>query len=153
MKRHQSLHGLSSEHHHGLVWARRLKTAGGAEPQQAAGTAADFLEFWEKDLQAHFRKEEDVLFPYYYRCRQRTTENMLETLRQHVVIRGEILTLQEEMENNAINPQRLAAIGELLNEHVRFEERELFEEIQENCPEALLKKIGEIEEMRKPSRP
>jgi iron-sulfur cluster repair protein YtfE (RIC family) len=90
MKRTAELRGLSEDHHHELVQARRLRRAGsgeGADPTEMSGA---FLDFWQKDTSAHFRKEEEVLLPVL----TRHWDNLLgqkqvsEMLAQHAEIRA-----------------------------------------------------------------
>ena len=55
MKRTPELRTLSEDHHHGLVHARRLRTAAeGDEAHPAEATAKDFLDFWQRDTAIHF---------------------------------------------------------------------------------------------------
>ena len=63
MKRHPSLRQLSDDHHQGLVNARRLRRAASGKGSSSAGTARDFLGFWQRDTSRHFRKEEEILLP------------------------------------------------------------------------------------------
>ncbi len=151
MKRHKALHGLSSEHHHGLVWARRLEKAAKEQNSESASKELvdGFLVFWESDLYHHFRKEEDLLFPVYFTCAEGPTDSVMETLRQHVVIRGKIFQLQEAAKSELVSTELLKETSELLNAHVRFEERTLFEEIQENCSEVQLRKLAAFPELQK----
>ena len=51
MKRTPELRTLSEDHHHGLVHARRLRTA-------AEATAKDFLNFWQRDTAVHLNIHE-----------------------------------------------------------------------------------------------
>ncbi|MEJ2636517.1 MAG: hemerythrin domain-containing protein [Calditrichia bacterium] len=147
MKRHPALHGLSSEHHHGLVWARRLERTGEIQnPSGIQRLVQEFRDFWESDLKEHFRKEEDILFPLYYNCIGRITEAVMETVRQHVRIRSAVLNLAQQAENQTAI---LKEISVLLSEHIRFEERVLFEEIQIECPDHLLDQLLEFPELQK----
>ena len=63
MKRTAELRGLSEDHHQGLVQARRLRRAALGEGVDQTETSGAFLDFWQKDTSAHFRKEEEVLLP------------------------------------------------------------------------------------------
>jgi iron-sulfur cluster repair protein YtfE (RIC family) len=63
MKRHPSLIQFSDDHHKGLVNARRLRSAASGKGSSSAGTARDFLGFWQRDTSRHFRKEEEILLP------------------------------------------------------------------------------------------
>ena len=58
MKRTPELRTLSEDHHHGLVHARRLRTAEGDEAHPAEATAKDFLDFWQRDTAIHLNIHE-----------------------------------------------------------------------------------------------
>ena len=59
MKRTPELRTLSEDHHHGLVYARRLRRAAeGDEARPAEAAAKDFLDFWQKESAVHLRSHE-----------------------------------------------------------------------------------------------
>ncbi len=59
MKRAPELRTLSEDHHHGLVYARRLRRAAeGDEAHPAEATAEDFLDFWQKETAVHLNIHE-----------------------------------------------------------------------------------------------
>ena len=62
MKRSPELRDLSEEHHYGLVAARTLRLAAEGKRPLPEATAA-FREQWEREIEPHFRSEEDVLLP------------------------------------------------------------------------------------------
>ena len=66
--RHPSLVLLSHDHHHGLALALRCRkqALGQIKPMGAEGLRAraqEFLDFYRDNLVAHFKAEEEVLFP------------------------------------------------------------------------------------------
>src|SRR5215213_4768906 len=128
MKRAPELRDLSDHHHRGLVQARRLKRAAtGDEATMPEETAEAFLEFWQEGTTIHFREEEEVLLPVLARYR----EDLLG--REPVV-------------------EMLGSIGELLESHIRLEEREVFSTIEEALPEEALREVADRLEAKK-SRP
>ncbi len=124
MRRSRQLKPLSSEHHHALLVAFQLKQAlaGHAEsagaPRDLTGLAALVRRFDVQVLRTHTRTEEDVLGTYL------VPEDLHRLRAEHV----ELARLVEA--TAARNPveQRvaLAAFADLLERHVRWEERELF---------------------------
>jgi len=66
-------------------------------------------------------------------------------LDEHKKLEGLYLKLTQNPENWNTQQQRekLNLFGELLDLHIRFEERELFPMIEENLSEEELKKLGE----------
>lgn len=124
MKRSAGLRTLSSEHHTGLVLARRALQA--VEEGQVADAWQDLPPQFEQELEPHFRQEEEQLLPA---LRQLGEEEIVQrTLEEHAALRA----LIHDRERDA---EALKAFAELLKSHIRFEERELFAIAQARLPE------------------
>jgi hemerythrin-like domain-containing protein len=145
MKRAAELRQLSDDHHQGLVQARQLRKAvageGGGRLEEAAGA---FLEFWQRETSGHFRREEEVLLPVLARYRQDVLGRgpVVEMLSQHARIRGSVMQLSDEYTGCDIRPETLGEIGELLEAHIRLEEREVFPMIEEVLPKVALEEVA-----------
>jgi hemerythrin-like domain-containing protein len=143
VKRAAELRKLSEDHHHGLVQARRLKEAaasGGVG--QAEETTRIFLDFW-KDASIHFREEEEVLLPVLARYGGDVSWGpVVEMLAHHARIRGFVMELSDEFMNGNIRSETLRNIGELLETHIRLEEREVFPMIEEVLKGEALRKVA-----------
>jgi hemerythrin-like domain-containing protein len=131
MKRAPELRDLSDHHHQGLVQARRLRRAAtGEETTTLEATAEAFLKFWQEETTAHFREEEEeeeALLPVLARYGGDVGHGpVAEMLAQHAQIRGLIMELSDEGRKGAVRPETLEGIGELLETHIRLEEREVF---------------------------
>ena len=145
MKRAAELRELSDDHHQGLVQARRLRKAAageGARLLEEAGRV--FLEFWQRETSGHFRREEEVLLPVLARYGQDVLSRgpVVEMLTQHARIRGLVMQLSDEYADGNLRPETLGEIGELLEAHIRLEEREVFPMIEEVLPEAALQEVA-----------
>lgn len=117
MKRHPSLTPLSHDHHHALVAARRLRLA--ADRGDDGSEAAAFSRFFAEHSVPHFREEEELLFPlvvHFEEARPLVMQALLEHQQLHALAR--------QVAGGASGPLR--ELAELLEAHVRFEERELF---------------------------
>jgi hemerythrin-like domain-containing protein len=123
MKRHADLQSLSRDHHQALVVARRLKHVNDAE---AIAARAAFLEFWRRHGQLHFRVEEEVLLSGFADAAGADDEALARVLHEHAEIRLRALQLH----GRTPSVEALRALGELLANHVHFEERELFPAIE-----------------------
>jgi hemerythrin-like domain-containing protein len=125
MKRDRRLHGLSSEHHHGLVLARRVA--------QGRLDAAAVRQQFDGELTHHFRMEEEVLLP----ALEASGEVALaaRTRRDHAELR-DLLAAAERGE-----PGRLAEFAALLERHIRFEEHELFPAAEERLSAEQLDRV------------
>ncbi|GHA31544.1 hypothetical protein GCM10007103_11490 [Salinimicrobium marinum] len=133
LKRHEGLKPLSRDHHQGLLlcWKIREGLKKEVSPERIKAYASFF---YKTQLIPHFAFEEKEIFP--------------------------LLEEQNPLRKQAINEhQRLVAlftedydpekavteIATALEDHIRFEERVLFQEIQHQTEEKILSEIGEKE--------
>lgn len=144
-KRHPSLIPLSRDHHHGLVLAFRLREGlprnrkSSDSPQEQA---ADTVRFFHDNLVAHFCAEEEVLFPA-IRTYLPQASALLDTLStEHVEVRVQVEHLAQISPDEATLQTRLKAFGDLLERHIRREERELFPLYETHIPEAEATRLG-----------
>lgn len=141
--RHPSLVPLSQDHHHGLALALRCRkqALGQLKPMGAAGLrerAKEFGDFFRGHLLAHFRAEEEILFPS-LRAELPGSEAMLDELvRDHEQIRGAI----PRLEAGAGLAKLIFDLGDLLERHIRKEERELFPLFEVHVDAAKAESIG-----------
>ena len=137
MKRHPALVPLSEEHQQELAHARRLLRAAGAGLEERLAVAKAYADAFFTETVEHFRREEEILFPLYVR-HAGSTPLLERILRQHMELHGLARALRAEAAAGDIPPGALRTLGHLLHDHVRVEERELFEEIQRIVPAAEL---------------
>jgi len=144
-KRHPSLIPLSRDHHDGLLLALRLKQGRKAllhqwshDPSWQANYVA---EFFNDHLVPHFEAEESVLFPAMRRYVKESAKTIEKLLDQHEEIRKRVRQLQKAKKSE-LEPE-LKSIGELLDEHIRIEEHELFPMFEKSVPGELAEKLGE----------
>jgi len=149
MKRALELRGLSDDHHRGLVLARKAKQAAEGEGDLSASEAWSEIESqFAAELAPHFLIEETFLAP------------------QLEAAGAGVLTRRLYDEHRALRacvrpgggraPEDLARFGELLEDHIRFEERELFEAAQKLLTHEALAAVADASLSRsasKPSRP
>ena len=140
MRRSRQLKPLSSEHHQALLVAFQLKMglAGHADsagaPKDLPGLLALARRFEEQVFRAHIRAEEDVLGQYL------TEPDMRRLKSEH----AEMVQLVETA-RSARPPELRASLNgfaELLERHIRWEERELFPYAEDHVDEATLADIG-----------
>lgn len=119
MKRDPALRNLSSEHHSGLVLARHIRKASASPEFQPAAACADLIERFQHELEPHFQKEEQGLLPALLAAGE---HGLVErTLQQHRALRELVMKA---------DPDNLLRFAQLLSDHIRFEEKELFEGAQ-----------------------
>lgn len=137
-RRHPCLIPLSHEHHEALQLAFRLHHPAPPGPITAitpASTpesrAADTLAFFGRSLAAHFRAEEELLFPVLRAhagddpARPALLDALIADHRRLETLRDRVAAATGEA---ALAPA-LTAFADLLETHVRREERELFEHV------------------------
>jgi hemerythrin-like domain-containing protein len=140
MRRSRQLKPLSSEHHHALLVAFQLKQslAGHAEsagaPKDLLGLAGLVRRFSVQVLSTHTRTEEDVLGSYF-------TPGDLERLRAEHLELSRLVEATTTRDPSELRPA-LAAFAELLERHVRWEERELFPYAEGHVDASTLADIG-----------
>jgi iron-sulfur cluster repair protein YtfE (RIC family) len=125
--RHPSLVALSHDHHHGLALALRCRkqALGQLKPMGVAGLrerAQEFVDFYRDVLIKHFRAEEEVLFPLMREFASASATLVDELIKQH----QEITNAIGPLEAGSGLSKLLFDIGDLLERHIRKEERELF---------------------------
>jgi hemerythrin-like domain-containing protein len=123
MKRHTALLQLSREHHQALKLARQARFACDAGLPAAIAQAAERIcDKFSDELEPHFQVEENDLLPAL--AAVGASELVHRTLAEHAELRDLKRRLAEP------DGETLARFATLLNDHVRFEERELFETAQ-----------------------
>ncbi|MDD9945930.1 MAG: DUF3565 domain-containing protein [Myxococcales bacterium] len=143
MKRHPALQGLSREHHQALVFARTLRTDPAADSPgkrfvgrdgaagPVGGALTEVKQRFHRELAPHFLLEERELLPLSL-CGDRELRRLADVLvDQHNALRAGF----------ADPLARLPALGTLLAEHVRFEEREWFPALEARLPADVLSEL------------
>ena len=142
-KRHPSLIPLSQDHHHALALAIRCrKQALGqlnpGDPTAMKALAEEVKKFFLQNLKPHFEAEEKVLFPL-INLHSRDAEPLIaELLREHERIRKHVTALDKESELS----KTLFDLGDLLDGHIRQEERTLFPIFEQVVPDPAAKQAG-----------
>jgi len=131
LKRSKELQPFSREHHHGLLlsWKIRKGFTIGVEKERIKRYADNFF---ETSLIPHFEDEEKYVFPI--------LGNDHELVKKALADHRRLIRL---FKSKADIYRSLSQIEEELEAHIRFEERVLFPEIQENATEKDLQLIAE----------
>lgn len=134
MKRCPELQDLSREHHTALKLALHMKRAvASADDAQIEAACAHAREVFQKDLLPHFREEEQCLLPSLEAAGGSAV--VARTLIEHRALQR----LVREME--IPDPDVLLRFAELMTEHVRFEERELFDAAEDLLGNEVLARV------------
>src|SRR5436190_20623004 len=142
MKRHLALIPLSRDHHDGLVQALRLRRAAAEGDTARLKAARKFVDFFRNEERVHLRDEEEELFPLFLRHVPSQPAPLREARVQHVQLEGFARKLDIALAAGIVDRETLDAAGELLDAHIRLEERQLFPLIEELVPDDELRRLG-----------
>lgn len=135
MKRVPGLRDLSEDHHLGLVLARTArKAAAGKGGLSVVEVWAEVAATFTAELEPHFRIEESFLAPALERVGESALAQRL--LDEHAALREFLIPERDR------TATELARFGELLDKHIRFEERELFEVAQDKLSDDELSRVA-----------
>ena len=147
--RHPSLTLLSHDHHHGLALALRCRrqALGQIKPMGAQGLkerVKEYRDFFAQNLVPHFQAEEEILFPL-IRARAAGSHSLIdELLKDHEQLRKWEGCLEEDKGPAKV----LFDLGDLLERHIRREEREFFPIFENLAAQVDAERIGkEIKEI------
>jgi iron-sulfur cluster repair protein YtfE (RIC family) len=135
VKRSDALAPLSRDHQHALYAALRLRRA---EEPTLAEAVAHFLRFFAEEGSRHFEIEEELVLPALDRDDADWAEAVARVREDHDAIRADAVAI-----NTAADLETAHGLGQRLNDHVRFEERVLFELLEERLPEDELTRLGD----------
>ena len=150
LKRHPSLQPLSREHMSGLVQARNLQAAAHGSDADRECVTRGLCEVWRVGIHDHFDDEERLLSPLIEEPARKAR------LRdEHAQLRAFAQRLIDDPDSVAKDLAMMVEFGTLLHDHIRWEERVLYEGIQHDHPSELAAMADEahaIEERRPASR-
>ncbi len=128
MKRHQALQPVSRDHHFGLMLCWKIRQ--GFDKGVSADRMKSYIDwFYENHILPHFKIEEAWVFPILGQDHELVQRAL-----------GEHQRLQALFTDKDNPSETVALIATELEQHIRFEERVLFEKIQE---------IGTVEELKR----
>jgi hypothetical protein len=120
IKRSPQLAPLSREHHEGLLFAWKLRQ-GLSKNIEAFRISAFVQWFWQQHLHPHFQKEEQAL-PLILSGTHPLIQQMF---REHLEIKNRIVEVSQHGDL-----KNFETLAQQVNDHIRFEERQLFGEVE-----------------------
>ena len=133
IKRHQALVSFSKDHHFGLllVWKIRQGLAKAVNNERISNYV---LFFFKEDLEKHFKEEEQLLF-----CKLPSDDVLRKQAEEdHQAICNLVAAIGKKKDDANL----LSQFANALEKHIRFEERELFNHLQNNIAAEELEKIA-----------
>jgi len=140
IKRDKALHILSHDHHHGLILAQLIKKGSSQYknlPNTTEGKKDYSIKFYYDELVKHFEDEEKILFPV-VNGKDDEINNLVEEI---IIEHKKIKQLVNRLESDEDVENTLDELGNILESHIRKEERNLFMKIQEILTENELTSI------------
>jgi len=140
LKRHEALHSLSHHHMIALHLSLKMRRAGTDKEMLPVHELIQEAEaFWNPDGLIHFREEEEILLTAYAQyANVDEIPEIQEMLMEHVNIRALFDCLFRAAEPSLDTIHKL---GEMLEKHVRKEERVIFPMIEKALPEDRLQEV------------
>ena len=143
MKRANQLQPLSRQHHLGLNLSRHAK--------ECTDESDEIAKHWHNltsyidDMQHHFQIEDNLianaLAPY--RASQSDVASVLQTLDEQHKELHQLMDNVEKPGDKDITAAQVKELGNLLYDHIRFEERELYPTVEKYLTEAELDAVYE----------
>jgi hypothetical protein len=146
VKRDPRLVELSRDHYRALVLAAALRQSG-RSAEQADRARADLLARFPVDIEPHFRIEEETLLAGLGALGGDALPLLERALQDHAALRGFTARVAR---GEAVD---LPALGQRLHDHVRFEERELFQFCQARLPGDVLRRVWQRTQDRVSEKP
>jgi hemerythrin-like domain-containing protein len=124
IKRSKELAPLSREHHDGLMYVRKIRE--GIKNRTSISKLKQYtIWFWQQHIKPHFYQEERILLPHMPLDHE--LANRLK--KEHENIRELILNLDREADQTTF-----IQLCDLLDDHIRFEERQVFPFLEKKLP-------------------
>ena len=131
IKRSKQLTPLSKDHHDGLLFAWKIKQ--GLKNGADIKLIAKYVQwFWKNHLQENFREEEQILAPHL----PEDNELLKQMIDEHHGIESMV-----HINENIADEILLLNLAQAIDEHIRFEERQLFPYAEKAIPEKELNLI------------
>ncbi len=130
MKRHESIVPLSHDHHTGLLFCWKLRQ--GIRKQVPVARMLPYISYFHaQHLAPHFMEEEQLLFA------DGVDELCLQALKEHDDIRQALSAV-----GDAATDVGVTALADMVDNHIRFEERVLFPHLEQKLTAQQLAAIG-----------
>jgi hemerythrin-like domain-containing protein len=137
MLRNRNLVALSRQHHHALALCVRLDRALEAGRVDGEAWQSEIVEHFEQEVGVHFAAEESEVFPVAAKFAdlKPVVDQLLD---EHAVLRA----LFARAASRTLDPASLAEFVEKFRQHIRKEERQLFEGMQARMQDRQLEAVG-----------
>ena len=137
MLRDKNLIPLSHQHQHALAVCVRIQRASPVPDFDLDSWQSEIAQHFEHEIRIHFAAEEKVLFPAAVKFPE-LKPLVEQLLSEHSILRADFASA----EARTMSAQDLLAFVQRLSAHIRKEERQLFEGVQERMSKQELQTLG-----------
>ena len=135
LPRAPALVSLSRDHHDALVEVLFLRRAQG---RPAAGRR--FVDYFQAEVEGHMADEEDVVLPAVEASDPVGVERIR---REHADLRRVVAQLRGRLDAGGDPADLMEEAARLLHDHVRYEERVFFMDVQAALPPPEMERVGQ----------
>jgi hemerythrin-like domain-containing protein len=137
MLRDKNLVPLSRQHQHALALCVRIDHASPIADSDATAWQNEIAQHFEAEIRVHFAAEEQVIFPVARRFSE-LLPLVEELASDHAWLRERFAAA----ENQTLNGPEIQTFAKQLSDHIRKEERQLFEQMQKLLGKEEFPRIG-----------
>ncbi|MCU1301424.1 MAG: Hemerythrin cation binding domain protein [Candidatus Sulfotelmatobacter sp.] len=137
MLRDKSLIPLSHQHQRALALCVRIDRAQPIRVSDLESWQAEIEQLYEQELKFHFSAEEQVLFPA-----ARQFSELIPLIEELIADHAALRESFSQAESRDMSPEDLPAFAQQLSEHIRREERQLFERMQQLTTASKMQDLG-----------
>jgi len=137
MLRDKNLVPLSRQHQHALALCVRIDRAAPIADADLAAWQAEIAQLYQSEISIHFAAEEQALFPA-----ARKFAELIPLAQELFADHAELRGFFANAEARKMSVAELRAFGQQMSAHIRKEERQLFERMQELMTEPELAGLG-----------
>jgi len=137
MLRNKNLVPLSRQHQHALALCVRIERASPIDGSKVVEWQTEIAQQFDAEIKIHFAAEEQIVFPV---ARNFSELNSLveELLGEHRLLRA----CFTKAESRQMRSDEITEFARRLSEHIRKEERQLFERLQQLLPAEEMERVG-----------
>ena len=126
MLRDKNLIPLSHQHQHALALCVRIERASPISADDLEAWQAEIAQIFESEIHFHFAAEEEVVFPAAAKLHE-LQALLAELISEHRELRAAF----HQAQARSMSPSEVSSLAQRLSMHIRKEERQLFEQMQQ----------------------
>lgn len=138
MLRDKSFVPLSRQHQHALALCVRIERAMPIDDTKLADWQMEIAQQFDAEIKVHFAAEEQIVFPA-----ARTFGELNPLIEDLLADHQWLRACFAKAEARQTSQEEMLAFARRLSQHIRKEERQLFERLQELVPRAELATLGQ----------